>query len=124
MDQAMVREGYKTPDSVRQLELSALVDTGAVNCVLPAHVVDQLGLARTFKQAVQYADGREEVVDVTEPVLMEIEGRKVYEECLVLGDEALIGQTALESTDLFVDCRSGRVVPNPEHPNQPVIKIR
>ena len=124
MDQAMVREGYKAADSIRQLELEALVDTGAVNCVLPSHVVDLLGLARSFQLAVQYADGREEMVDVTEPVLMEIEGRKVYEECLVLGDEALIGQTAFESTDLFVDCRSGQVVPNPEHPNRPVIKVR
>ena len=124
MDQAMVREGFKPADTIRQLELEALVDTGAVNCVLPPQVVDRLGLNRSFQQTVQCADGREEIVDVTEPVLMEIEGRKVYEECLVLGDDILIGQTALESTDLFVDCRSGRVVPNPDHPNQPVIKIR
>jgi clan AA aspartic protease len=124
MDQAMVREGFKNPAEVRRQKMEAMVDTGAVNSVLPQFVADALGLARVFRQVAQYADGRREEVDVTEPVLMEIMGRKVFEECLVLGDEVLIGQTALEKTDLHVDCRDGRVLPNPDHPNQPIIKIR
>jgi clan AA aspartic protease len=124
MDQAMVREGFKKPVEVRRQNMKAMVDTGAVNSVLPQFVADALGLARVFRQVAQYADGRLEEVDVTEPVLMEILGRKVYEECLVLGDEVLIGRTALAKTDLHVDCREGRVLPNPDHPNQPIIKIR
>ena len=84
---------------------------------------DEDQLARPFRQMAEYADGRREEVDVTEPVLSEIEGRKVYEECLVLGDEMLIGQTALEKADLHVDCRSRRLLPNPAHPHQPVVNI-
>ena len=124
MDQAVVRRGLGKSEDVRTVKTRAMVDTGAVNSVLPQFVADVLGLARVFRQVAQYADGRLEEVDVTEPVLMEILGRKVYEECLVLGDEVLIGQTALEKTDLHVDCREGRVLPNPDHPNQPIIKIR
>lgn len=124
MDQAMVREGFKKKDDIRSMKLKALIDTGAVNCVLPTFVADRLGLSRVFRQVARYADGRKEEADVTEPVLIEIEGRKAYEECLILGDEVLIGQTALEKTDLMVDCRGKKVIPNPEHPNQPVIKIR
>ena len=124
MDQAMVREGFKKPVEVRRQNMKAMVDTGAVNSVLPQFVADALGLARVFRQVAQYADGRLEEVDVTEPVLMEILGHKVYEECLVQGDEVLIGQTALAKTDLHVDCREGRVLPNPDYPNQPIIKIR
>ncbi len=123
-DQAMVREGFKKEEDIRFLEVDALIDTGAVNCVLPQYVADRLGLARPFRQVAEFADGRKEEVDVTEPVLMEILNRKVYEECLVLGDEVLIGQTALESTDLYVDCRNNRLIPNPAHPFQPVIKIK
>ena len=123
-DQAMVREGYKKKEDIRSLKVKALIDTGAVCCVLSPFIADKLGLARIFRKVAQYADGRKEEVDVTEPVLIEIEGRKAYEECLVLGDEVLIGQTALEKTDLMVDCRRKKVFPNPEHPNQPVIKIR
>lgn len=123
-DDTLVRRRQLDAKQVRREELEVLVDTGAVNCVLPASVADRLGLERTFRQTAQYADGRREDVDVTEPVLFEIEGRKVYEECLVLGDEVLIGQTALEKTDLQVDCRSRRVIPNPEHPDRPVVPVK
>lgn len=124
MDVAMVREGFKTVEQIRSISLQAVIDTGAVNCVLPPHVADSLGLARAFRQVASFADGRAEEVDVTEPVLLEISGRLTFEQCLVLGTEVLIGQTALESTDLHVDCRNQRIFPNPAHPNQPVLKIR
>ena len=124
IDEGLVRRGQMNSEDVRADSIEALVDTGAVNCVLPPFVADRLGLARPFRQMAEYADGRREEVDVTEPVLIEIEGRKVYEECLVLGDEMLIGQTALEKTDLHVDCRSRKLLPNPAHPHQPTIKVK
>jgi clan AA aspartic protease len=124
IDEALVRRGSLSPEEMRREEVEALVDTGAVNCVLPPFVADRLGLDRPFRQVAEYADGRQEEVDVTEPVLFEIDGRKVYEECLVLGDEVLIGQTALEKTDLHVDCRARRLLPNPEHPHQPVVMVK
>jgi hypothetical protein len=43
---------------------------------------------------------------------------------LVLGSEVLIGQTVLETLDLLVDCTNLRVVPNPDHPDQPVVRIK
>jgi len=70
------------------------------------------------------ANGKEEVVGVTEPVVIEIEGRNTLEEAFILGDEILIGQTALKKTDLLVDCVRQRVIPSPANPNQPVLKIR
>jgi hypothetical protein len=72
----------------------------------------------------QYADGREETVPVTDPVEFTINRRDATVECLVLGDNVQIGQTVLEMTDLLVDCANQRVVPNPAHPDQPVLKIR
>lgn len=124
IDEGMARRGLKKPEEVRRTKLEALVDTGAVQCVVPQFVADQLGLARAFRQLVEYADGRKDEVDVTEPALLKILGRPVYEGLLVLGDEVIVGQTALEATDLHVDCREGKVLPNPAHPHQPVIKIK
>jgi predicted aspartyl protease len=63
-----------------------------------------------------YADGRTEAVDVTGPVVVEIDGRDTLEEALILGDEVLIGQTVLEKLDLFVDSRRQRLIPNPYAP--------
>jgi len=124
VDEALVRRGQLAPDRVRVYEPEALVDTGAVRCVLPPFVVERLGLARVARYAAQHADGRLDEVDVTEPVFVEIMGRRTTEEALVLGDEALIGQTALAKLDLFVDCQRQRLVPNPAHPDQPVSKVK
>jgi clan AA aspartic protease len=123
-DESLARRGQLEPDQIRSVTVEALVDTGAVRCVIPDAVRKQLGLQSTFRRNALYADGRSEEVDVTEPVRLDLEGRPTYEDCLVLGDTVLIGQTALESTDLFVDCVSGRLVPNPAHPNAIVTPVR
>jgi clan AA aspartic protease len=123
-DEILVRRGLATADKIRSYEADALVDTGAVRSVLPIHVVQRLGLATVGKARATYANDTAEDVDVTEVVGIEIDGRRTTEEMLVLGSEVLIGQTVLESLDLFVDCVSQRVVPNPAHPDQPVIKIK
>jgi hypothetical protein len=70
------------------------------------------------------ADGRTEAVSVTEPLVVEIDGRDTLEEALIVGDEVLIGQPVLEKLDLFVDSRRRRLVPNPAHPDQPVTKVK
>ena len=90
---------------------------------MPTHVVHQLGLAIVENQ-VEYADGRQDVVGVTEAIEISINGRRTLDEALVLGDEVIIGQTVLEKLDLLVDCRNRRVVPNPAHPDQPVSKVK
>jgi len=102
----------------------ALVDTGAVRTVLPVHVVEQLGLAITGERVAEYADGRKDAVGLTEPVKIDIDGRTTVEEALVLGDEVIVGQTVLETIDMQVDCANRRLVPNPAHPDQPVVKIK
>lgn len=122
-DESNVRSGLIKPDQVRSVEIEALVDTGAVRCVIPISIKEQLGLRTTSRRRAPYADGRSEEVDVTEPVRIELENRPTYEDCLVLGDQVLIGQTALESTDLFVDCVGGRLVPNPAHPHAVVLGV-
>jgi clan AA aspartic protease len=122
-DMAMVRRQLMRPEEVRSVEADALVDTGAVTFVLPSLVVERLSLGRP-KQVAEYADGRREEVDVTESVLVELMGRHTVEEALVLGDEVIIGQTILEKTDLHVDCRQKRLLPNPAHADQPVLQVK
>lgn len=123
-DEILVRRGLLTADKVRSYEADAMVDTGAIRSVLPVHVVQQLGLATVGKARATYANDLTEDVDITEMVGIDLVGRRTTEETLVLGSEMLIGQTVLESLDLLVDCVSRRVVPNPAHPDQPVIKIK
>ena len=124
VDEDLARRGELPSDQVRKYEADALADTGAVRSVLPPQVVQQLGLAIRGQRVAEYADGRKEVVDVTGPVIFDINGRDTLEEALVLGDEVLIGQTVLEKLDLLVDFTNQMVVPNPAHPDQPVTKVK
>lgn len=123
-DEALVRRGLLTADQVRKYSADALVDTGTIASVLPIHVLQSLGLITIGKVRAEYANGSEETVDLTEPVGMAINGRRVTEEMLVLGSEVLIGQTVLERLDLLVDSANKRLIPNPAHPDQPVLKVK
>lgn len=123
-DQMLFRRGQLPKDQVRTYEAGALVDTGAVRSVIPVHVMQLLGVAARGQRLAEYADGRKEVVEITEPIVFQILGRDTPEEALVLGDEVLIGQTALEKLDLLADCKGRRLIPNPAHPDQPVSKVK
>lgn len=123
-DQVLARRGKLAPGDVHTYTADALVDTGAVRTVLPPHVVQQLDLAIRGQRVVELADGRKESVGVTEPVEIDIDGRNTIEDALVLGDEVIIGQTVLETLDLLVDCANRRLISNPAHPDQPVVKIK
>ncbi len=123
-DDALVRRGMLRPEQVRTYEADALVDTGAVRTVMPSAIASRLGLEVRGQRMTEYADGRREAVNVTGPLVVELEGRDTLEEALLLGDEVLIGQTVLEKLDLFVDCQRQRLVPNPAHPDEPVTKLK
>jgi clan AA aspartic protease len=123
-DESLVRRGQLQPDKVRSYEADALVDTGAVRTVLPAHVVQQLGVYIVGQRVAEYADGRKDTVGVTEPIEIDINGRTTFDEALVLGDEVIIGQTVLEKLDLLVDYANQKLIPNPAHPDQPVTKVK
>ncbi|BAY75833.1 hypothetical protein NIES25_22820 [Nostoc linckia NIES-25] len=123
IDEALVSRGMLNQNMLRVYETEALVDTGAVRTVLPMSIVEELGLRIRGRQIAQYANGSEESIGVTEPVIIELIGRETTEATLVTGDIVLIGQTVLETLDLLVDCRNQRLIPNPQHPNYPVMRI-
>ncbi|WP_445628819.1 retroviral-like aspartic protease family protein [Nostoc sp. DSM 114167] len=123
IDEALVSRGMLNPNMLRVYETEALVDTGAVRTVLPMSIALQLGMRIRGQQIAQYANGSEESIGVTEPVIIELTGRETTEATLVIGDIVLIGQTVLETLDLLVECRNQRLIPNPEYPNYPVMRI-
>lgn len=124
VDEALARRGQLPANQIRTYEADALVDTGAVRTVIPVQVLRQLGLDTRGQRMAEYADGRQESVGVTGPVIIEVLGRDTMDEALVLGDEVLIGQTVLEKLDLLPDCANRRLIPNPAHPDQPVSKVK
>ena len=123
-DEGLARRGKISESEIRRYEADALVDTGAVSSVVPSYVMKQLGVLSIGTRVAEYADGRKDTVDLTEPIVFDIIGRITTENAMVLGDEVIIGQTVLEVIDMFVDCVNRKLVPNPAHPDQPVVKIK
>ncbi len=123
-DESRRQRGEISIDEVRRYEADALIDTGAVSSVIPANVVKLLSLLSRGRRVAEYADGRKDIVELTEPISFSIIGRETEEGAMVLGDEVIIGQTILEVLDLQVDCNNRQVIPNPAHPDQPVVKIK
>src|SRR3954453_9208005 len=103
VDESRWRQGELAADQVRTCEVDALVDTGAVRCVVPSQILQQLGAIIRGHRRAEYADGRTETVGMSEPIIFDLIGSDTAEEALVLGDEVLIGQTVLEKMDLLAD---------------------
>ncbi len=123
-DESLERRGKISKNEIRTYEADALVDTGAVSSVVPFNVMKQLGVLSIGSRIAEYADGRKDRVDLTEPIVFDIIGRITTENAMVLGDEVIIGQTVLEVIDMMVDCVNQKLIPNPAHPDQPVVKIK
>ena len=86
-DESLARRGQLPGDQVRTYEADAVVDTGAISLAIPVYVMQQLGLMATDRRLVEYADGCKDPVEVTEPVVIKINGRRTSDEALVVGDE-------------------------------------
>ena len=110
-DQELVRRGLLEADGVHTCEVDALVDTGPTSSIIPPDVVQQLDLSIARETMGILADGSRVSVSVTGAIVFQIEGRETREDAYVLGDQVLIGQTVLESTDLLVDCANRKVIP-------------
>ncbi len=94
------------------MDLSGVVDTGASYTVIPAQILDELGIEREETLLFSFADGsrRELPVALAE---VELQGRRkaVY---VVFGPDSrkiLLGALALESFALAADAKNGRLIP-------------
>lgn len=102
----------KQVGSERSMELNALVDTGASYTVVPAPILDELGIERERTVNFTLADGSQRRMDVGW-VQMELEGQSghVY---VVFGRDngpILLGAMALETFALAADAKNRRLIP-------------
>lgn len=123
IDQQLAERGQLAQDQVRWVEAAGRVDPGTIFSVLPNAVADQLGLQVVGRREFGGSDGRTYVVNVVGPVVFELLGRETIDEALLLGDEVVIGQTVLAKNDLIVDVTCQRLIPNPAHPDEPVLRV-
>jgi clan AA aspartic protease len=124
-DLTLAEAGSLDPGKVRAVEIEALVDTGATMLMLPADVVERLGVPIKGYRKVRYADSRVDEVPRVGGIKIEIRGRDALVSALVgpAGSTALIGQIPLEEMDFVVDPKSRELRPNPASPDAPVLDL-
>ena len=122
-DRENVDRGLGVEADVRRTTVEGIVDTGAVNLVIPEEVARELGLRHRRTRTVVYADERREERPVT-VVTIGIGNLATDTEAIVgvAGSQVLIGQLVLEALDLIADCRHGTLAPR--HPEGPVLALR
>jgi predicted aspartyl protease len=100
----------------REIEVEALVDTGATRLYLKPTVIKKLGLERTDTVRSQTTNGSD-IRYKYEPVRLELMGRHENFDVVEVPEEAPnhLGQVPLEVLDFVVDSRGQNLVPNPAH---------
>ena len=125
VDRQNAADGLIQADRVRGIEIEALADTGAIGMAIPEDLAEKLGASVVREATVRVADGRRLQVDYVGPLWIEVLGRSMIGEAVVLprGTTPLLGAVQLEMMDLVVVPSSGEVITNPANPDGPVLPI-
>jgi clan AA aspartic protease len=111
-DVGMVERGFMKEPQVRQITVTALVDTGATNLVIDEATCQKLGLAIRETGTVTVAGGTKEPCKISASVIVRWKDRQTECPAVVLPgeDEVLLGAIPLEGMDLMVNPVERRVV--------------
>ena len=126
-DRILAEHGHLEDSKIRRERVRVLADSGATMLVLPQDLVEKLGLkVKEEKVIVTYADERVEERPVAGFLTVRVGDRSMGTDCVVgpPKSEPLLGQIILERLDLLVDCVERKLVPRPESPYLPTLKVK
>ena len=117
---ADLRLANQARKDLEEINVSALVDTGALHLCIPQHIALQLQLEAIEAREVIMADGQPKQVPYVAPVRIELLGRHCVTGALVFGDQVLLGAIPMEDMDLIIEPARMKVSVNPRAPNIPM----
>ncbi|MBN2209163.1 MAG: clan AA aspartic protease [Candidatus Coatesbacteria bacterium] len=123
-DVVLFKRGMLEKDKIRQVEVEALVDSGATDLVVPEHIAAQLVLDLIDSREVELSDGASRTVKKVGPVEIRFENRICVLGAIVLGNEVLLGSIPMEDMDVLVDPKRERLIVNPDNPYLPKAKVK
>ena len=102
-------------DLERAWEGTFLVDTGAINSVVPRRYLEEIGLAPMDSRIYGLADGSEIRFDITYGLIEFLDGRTANDIVMLDDDDAepLLGVTVLESLGIEIDARNEQLTKLP-----------
>ncbi len=117
-DLELARRGKLPVQDVRKMNVTALVDSGAMMLAINESICQQLGLFKVDERLAELADGSVRPYDVVGPIEVRIPHRRCNVDAMVLpGDsEVLLGAIPMEDMDLVIEPKSQTVQVNPAMP--------
>jgi clan AA aspartic protease len=112
------RSGRIPKESVRKVEVSALVDSGAYLLTIDESIKTQLGFYVQEMREVELADGTRMECEIVGPVDLYFKNRATTCRALVLpgATEVLLGAIPLEDLDVLIDPKSQQLIVHPSRP--------
>ncbi|MBI4721418.1 MAG: clan AA aspartic protease [Candidatus Stahlbacteria bacterium] len=104
-------------DEIKEMEVEALVDSGALHLCIPEKVAIQLNLKELYKRDVTTADGKEYLCPYVGPIEVKFENRGCFTGAIILGDEILLGAVPMEDMDVLISPAQRKLIVNPKSPN-------
>jgi clan AA aspartic protease len=117
-DAGMVKRGAMKKEDVRQINVTALVDSGAYMLTIDTSIKTQLGLDVFETMEVELADGSHKECEIVGPVDLRFKNRRTTCDALVLpgATEVLLGAIPLEGLDVLLDPKSQELIVHPLRP--------
>ena len=111
-DVTSVRRGYVKEPEIRQISITALVDTGAETLVISEALRQELGLEVVREKKVSLADKSSVLCPVTEAIEIHWKDRSTVAQALVLQEtnEVLLGAIPLEGLNVMIDPGNQKLV--------------
>ena len=126
IDVGLALRGNIPSESIRKMEVNAMVDSGAMTLTFNEEIARQLGLDVKKRQEVVLADGSIRRCDYVGPVDIHFENRFASCNALVLpgADEVLLGVIPLEEMDVIIDPMTQKLAVHPDRPLMAQMKVK
>ena len=126
VDAGMQRRGVLPEENVRQMDVKALVDTGAITLTISDKIAKQLDLEVKDQVDVELADGTRGKNDLVGPVDIRFDNRITSCLALVLpgANEVLLGAIPMEGMDVVIDPKFERLTVHPDRPFCAGMKVK
>ena len=125
-DVVMRKRGVLPDKEVRQMNVTALVDTGAIMLTINDAIAKQLDLEVKDQVDVELADGTRGKSDLVGPVDIRFQNRITSCLALVLPDstKVLLGAIPLEGMDVVIDPKLQQLTVHPDRPFHAGMKVK
>jgi clan AA aspartic protease len=126
VDVGMLNRGIISDEKVRQMDVKALVDTGAITLVINSKIARQLDLSVQDQVDIELADGTRGKGDLVGPVTIRFQNRMTFCPALVLPDanEVLLGAIPMEGMDVIIDPKLEQLTVHPDRPFHAGMKVK